>query len=76
MVMPPTLPDRVLAVVNDRPGVSVTELRQMVKGVSGLGLLTALNELRLCRKIQNTAAGRYKAVDTEPPVSERLMAGR
>jgi hypothetical protein len=74
--MPPTLPDRVLAVINARPGVSVTELRATVQGVSGPALLTALNELRLCRKIQNTAAGRYRAVDTEPWVSERLMAGR
>jgi hypothetical protein len=64
--MAPTLPERILAVVTARPDVSVTELRQMVKGVSGLALLTALNELRLCRKIQNTAAGRYRALDTEP----------
>jgi hypothetical protein len=59
--MPPTLPDRVMAAVKARPGISVMELRATVKEASGLALVTALNELRLCRKIQNIAAGRYRA---------------
>jgi hypothetical protein len=84
--MPPILPDRILAVVTARPGISVTQIVAMLKDASPLGLLAALNELRLSRKIESRAGG-YRLVRPKspppilastlaPPSREGLMAGR
>jgi hypothetical protein len=55
------LSDRVLAVIRDEPGISITELRLTVKDKE-IALLRVLNELRSRRLIVNSAPGKYRLV--------------